>query len=295
VKSKRLDLLTDPHEQAKRHAAVFVHEEDGANHLLIVYYAGHGNVGLFGQLLLSGTPQEGRQPEDRLSNVRLPEDVDWSEVEIVLSKAKADLLVILDCCHAGVLFFPSMMSRYDARRKFQYIAACKFEQRTRSAGPGSFTSAVDSALKDLAKEPRFTTHQLVCSLSGCREFSCETKEPFPFSGKFGLVMEDIWIAPATPASQVLDLRFHFAPDVSESEIEATADHLQTFLRSKQNLHFHKISNLGHKRYIAEPGTEDGRKLAEDSGSDGPTRCQNTGLLHLVSRSLRSLKPGTCMA
>jgi hypothetical protein len=278
-----MDLLTSPHEQAKRHAAVFVDKEDGKGRLLIVCYGGHGNGHDGGRLLLSGCLLGSPPPEGG----HRYEQIDWAEVEIVLSKAEADVLVILDCCHAGVLFDPGMMSRA-ARRKFQYIAACEAEQMTRSAGPGSFTTAIIWALKHLAKETGFSTQQLVCSLSGRREFCCETQEPFTFSGKFGLVTEDIWIAPVTgrtAASKVLDLRFHFDRHASESDIQATADYLQTFLRSKQSLRFHKISNLGFKSYNADPGTEDGRELANDGGLDGPTRGQNAGLLHLVSRTL----------
>jgi hypothetical protein len=137
--------------------------------LLIVCYGGHGNGHDGGRLLLSGCQLEFPPFEGD----HLYEQIDWAEVEIVLSKAEADVLVILDCCHAGVLFDPEMMSRA-ARRKFQYIAACKTEQMTRSAGPGSFTTAIIWALKHLAKEQGFSTHQLVCSLSGCRELSSET-------------------------------------------------------------------------------------------------------------------------
>jgi hypothetical protein len=293
-----MDLITAPQEQAKRHAAVFVDKEDGKDRVLIVCYGGHGNGGGGGRLLLSGCQLESPPPEGG----RLYEQIDWTEVEIVLSKAKADVLVILDCCHAGVLFEPEMMSRA-ARRKFQYIAACKTEPMTRSAGPGSFTAAIIWALKDLAKEPGFTTQQLVCSLSGCKDFSCETQEAFLFPDKFGLVTEDIWIASVTGkpletlgknqerseseprTANVLDLRFHLAPNASESDIEATADHLETFLRFMQNLQPHKVSFLGHQSHNREPETEDGRELAKDGELDGPIRGQNSGLLHLVSRAL----------
>jgi hypothetical protein len=250
-----MDLLTTPNEQAKRHAAVFVDKEDGKDRLLIVCYGGHGNREGSDRLLLSGCQLANAPP----AGGRLYEQIDWAEVEIVLNRAEGDVLVVHDCCDAGVLFPRERIPHPEARRKFQYIAACKDRQRTRTAGLGSFTSSMIWVLKHRENSSGLTTWQSVASLSGYEHYPYETQNSFDFSGKFGLVKEDIWIAPAT---NFLDFRFHFAKHASESDIKAITDHLQAFLQTKEDLRFHKISFLGRKPYIAGPGSEEGRELAK---------------------------------
>jgi hypothetical protein len=154
-----MDLLTTPHEQAKRHAAVFVDKEDGKNHLLIVCYSGHGNREGEDRLLLSGCQLANAPP----AGGRLFEQIDWAEVEIMLNRAEADVLVILDCCDAGVLFPRERIPHPEARRKFQYIAACKDGQRTRTAGLNSFTSSMIWVLKHRENRSGLTTWQMVAA------------------------------------------------------------------------------------------------------------------------------------
>lgn len=194
-------MLDDPQGQATKYVANFVHGKDKPGELLVVYYAGHGEVGSDNRLLLTGQLAQ----DERESEM----SIDWTEVENTLGKAKADVLVILDCCYAGVLS-RAQPSTHGTRKKFQYIAACQAGQRTKSAGSDSFTTAFIWALNELANEPGFSTRQLVRTLTACEDFQHEEEqEAFVFCGRFDQVGKDIWIAPAarkSPEAVVKDVQ-----------------------------------------------------------------------------------------
>lgn len=142
MSSQRLDLKSNPQHQAFRYLSEFVHEEDSTETLLIVYYAGHGwsEADDNGEIQLGG-----RLPEEheKIGDVSLA----WHEVERTLSRTKSDVLVIFDCCHAGLLCRAAWRG---LSRCYQYIGACETNQQTRRAGPNSFTTAMTWALKQLA-------------------------------------------------------------------------------------------------------------------------------------------------
>lgn len=105
-----MHLQQYPQMQATKQIDDFVTEEDGVGKLLVVYYAGHGRAGRNGQLVLSGslsTPQDEDEDEDG-GNTTADEaenaSIDWSTIETAtLAKTSADVLVIFDCCAAGLL------------------------------------------------------------------------------------------------------------------------------------------------------------------------------------------------
>jgi hypothetical protein len=201
---ERMDLQTHPQVQAVKHVADFVFEEDDPENLLIVAYSGHGSVSGKGRLLMHGS----RQRDDNAREMY----IDWTDVETVLGKARADVLVILDCCCAGVLQSARPPTQ-SARRKFQYIAACKADQVTTSAGKSSFSRAIIEAFGSLAAKPGFTTSELVRTLTAHGDFPRWEQEALLFDGRFGPCDGDIWIAPSTEKaanavvmSSVLDYR-----------------------------------------------------------------------------------------
>ena len=243
-----------------KHVADFVFEKDGRENLLIVTYSGHGFVSSKGRLLMHG-----RRPEDDKAREMY---VDWTDVETTLGKARADVLVILDCCYAGALqsVHPPVQS---TRRKFQYIAACKADQSTRSGGKESFSRAIIEAFESLAEKPGFSTIELVRTLTAHDDFPRKEQEALVFDGRFGPADEDIWIAPSTkvdtnsvtrfnrrrredklPTADFLDLRFHFAEHATNAEIFATAEAFERVQGSSRDLRFHKVSLLRRKSHIA---------------------------------------------
>ena len=82
----------------------------------------------------------------------------WGEAEMIIKRTSSDVLVIFDCCHAGVL---AKGTRSISDRSFEFLAACGSNEVTAMPGDASFTSALIWSLKLLAKKPSFTTHQLL--------------------------------------------------------------------------------------------------------------------------------------
>ena len=254
-----MDLRTHPQVQAAKHVAGLVFEKDDPEHLLIIYYSGHGFAGNNSHLMMHGS-----RPKDENAREMC---IDWTEVETSLGKARADVLVILDCCYAGVLQSARCPS-CSARRKYQYIAACRADQVTTSAGKDSFSRAIIEAFESLAVKPGFTTSELVRTLTAHEDFPRNDQEALVFDSRFGPVDEDIWIAPSTeqatiaalqerkrqrenglPTADFLDLRFRFAKHATESDVEATAEALKKLIGSTHNLGFHRISLLRRKSHV----------------------------------------------
>lgn len=293
-----MDRQTRPQVQAAKHVADFVLDTDGQDYLLIVFYSGHGYASGKEGLLLFGRLRKDNNARDIC--------IDWTDVETILGKAGADVLVILDCCEAGILQC-AHPSTHGLKRKFQYIAACKAGQRTRSSGDDSFSRAIIEAFQSLAEKPGFTTSDLVRKLTAYKYFPREDQQALVFDGRFGQVGEDIWITPLTdkafsavlrenkrqhedglPTADFLDLRFRFAKRATDLDVEATADALKMLIGSREDLRFHKISFLGPKsRFRADMphwrGMVDVRSAAPEehlrpSLQAGPERVQNAGLL-----------------
>jgi hypothetical protein len=251
---------TLPQIQAMKHVVDFVYEADQAGRLLVIYYAGHGRAGDHGQLMLAGSLAQ-------------KASIDWTCVEITLEKTEADVLVIFDCCCAGLLLRqPPTLGGQHSKRKFLYVAACRAEQRTLSAGPASFTSAIIWALKTLAvDESGFTIRRLVRTLMSHEHFPCGTQEAVVFESRFGARDGDIWLAPSLVKGNafrqrveedstqethstvdVLDLRFHFAEPVTGAVVEDTALALKKFLRTEEGLRCYRVSFLEHKSCVEGP-------------------------------------------
>ena len=97
---------------------------------------------------------------------------------MIIKRTKGDVLVIFDCCHAGVL---AKGTRSVSDRSFEFLAACGSNEVTPMPGDTSFTSALIWSLKLLAKKPSFTTHQLLRKIN-------EDAPDFP-SHQHALIME----------------------------------------------------------------------------------------------------------
>lgn len=209
----------DPQVQATKHVADFVLDEDKKDRLLIVYYAGHGNAGLVSasnekKLLLSGTDER---------------TIDWTEVEPTLRKALADVLVVLDCCFAG-LMCRSALHVEMRREKFQYMAACEGDEVAQNGGEGSFTPSMTGALEELAGEPGFTTTRLLETLEKHALFLPDKQQPRLYGSRFGYANPDICIAPSAEkqrsreaAEALLLLSRSGGHAQEEEEVETTAE------------------------------------------------------------------------
>lgn len=249
--------------QATQHLVNFVCENDGPKGLLIVYYAGHGwaEPQSDGHLQLAGRFPDRAGEKDR--------SIDWTKVEHTLEKTESDVLVVFDCCHAGLLCRPASRG---PRRSFYYVAACKADQITQSSGDGSFTTAMVWALTEMASRSGFTVTKLIQKLMEYKSFPRGDQQAVIYPSRFGPGDREIWIAPnrpqetestsptldspsdsgrgdKMPTADILDLRFHFKERATASEIEHTAMALRDILDSERFLHFHHISFIDHTSFV----------------------------------------------
>jgi hypothetical protein len=214
---------------------------------------------------------------------------------------------------------PARQSSHSAWRKFQYIAACRADQLTTSAGKDSFSRAITEAFESLATKPGFTTSELVQTLTAHEDFPRNDQEALVFDSRFGPVDEDIWIAPSTrnaintvsqegkrqreddlPTVAFLDLRFRFAKHATDSDVEATAEALKKLIGSTKDLNFHKVSLLrcksnmaaairhwrdvvDKKRGVGEAGPKTTKGDLANGPKEEPRKLREAGLLGHVGR------------
>jgi hypothetical protein len=254
VQTKLMNCETHPQEQAFQHLANFVGTQRQPRTLLIIYYAGHGYSSALrdGRIALSGTQLV--DPTDKSTR-----SIEWDEVERTLSTTRSDVLVIFDCCQAGLLCRSAQEGLLNPNRSFQYLGACESKQVTERAGLESFTSAMIWALEKLATEPGFPVTKLVKTIEQHEHFPKKQK-PVLFGGRFDPVAENICIAPmrtgepdqpktsdgrtaapsAKPTRGVMELRLHFENGVTEEDIVNSARVLTDCMR-KNKLRCHNVS------------------------------------------------------
>jgi hypothetical protein len=101
----------------------------------------------------------------------------WEGVEHQLERARADLLVIFDCCYAGLLANDDPRAP-PPKRIFEYLGATLHNKIARGPSEFSFTMALVYALRELATEPEgFTTSQLLARIKKAPNFKDIDQEP----------------------------------------------------------------------------------------------------------------------
>ena len=94
----------------------------------------------------------------------------WTESEQQLDKTNADVLVIFDCCHAGVLTRNTRSAPF-SRKIFEYIGSTPYNRKAIAPGPESFTSALITSLSALAIHSEgFTTSKLLQQIENTPPF-----------------------------------------------------------------------------------------------------------------------------
>lgn len=128
-----------PQFQLDAHVSEFIRDNDGPQHLLIVYYTGHGRYSEDKKCLdLAATnrPVHGKFSMDARAN--------WNKAEDQLqhSDVESDVLTILDTCYSSNLVKASR----EQNKKFELLSACLIDQTTSSPGEYSFTRALIDAI-----------------------------------------------------------------------------------------------------------------------------------------------------
>ena len=178
----------------------------------------------------------------------------WGSVEHIIYGADADVLLIFDCCNAGLI------SRSGKHKRFEALAACTEDARTRIPGKHSFTSALIWALRKqhLRKKKFFPTSELLRMIADAPDFP---KDQAPMLTKRVSSPDDISLTPfyadRTPPSlrpeqiqdsnhmakpNYLDLRFH-CESLSEGDIKELARALRKMML-EGTLNTHRIDLLG---------------------------------------------------
>ena len=141
------------------------------------------------------------------------------DAEVNLTGTNSDVLVIFDCCHAGVICKPAWRG---SRRSFEYLVATNESGRTRVAGEQSFTTALIWALKSLKSRPGFHTTDLVGAIKKAPSLP-QGQYPHLYGSRFDPCAEHIYIAPmhsrdSGEASPVGQFRDEQERDLSSQEV-----------------------------------------------------------------------------
>ncbi|KAL9095056.1 MAG: hypothetical protein Q9165_002658 [Trypethelium subeluteriae] len=262
VKHGKLNSKQRAQAQMFAHLSTFIleFEKQGESTLLIIYYAGHGwlrnpqddrslqkSLGLVGSLSQKAQKQISRN------------GIVWELAEANIENSEADVLLIFDCCHAGVL-----CRSMENQRLRGALAACAADAKTNVPGKTSFTTALIWALNQLAsgpKSPYFETWELVKKI---RDFPDFPSGQYP--QYFG---PNICLAPSsfdsdskgihfdhTVGASYIDLRF-YCETLDNKELISIASVLKEMIR-KRELPTHRINFLGknsewtpHQRRLAE--------------------------------------------
>lgn len=188
VTLKLIDCDTHPQQQAFKHLSKFVASHERSDTLLIIYYAGHGYPSVKNQscIALSGLPiWEARE--------KIAQSIEWVDVERILSTTSSDVLVIFDCCRAGLLCRSAKEGETDPNRCFQFLGACESEQQTYRARERSFTTPITWALKELARESKFPLTKLVREIEEHENFP-PGQRPVLFGSRYNPICENIHLA-----------------------------------------------------------------------------------------------------
>ncbi|CZR65496.1 related to cholesterol oxidase precursor [Phialocephala subalpina] len=140
---------------------------DSDDHLKIVYYAGHARLTKNRRLAWTSgrRNRQGKSPT-----------VQWSGIQNALEHAQSDVLILLDCCHAGTA------NNNEGNGVTELIAACAYNSLANGVGSFSFTRELEIELRDLAKLPSFSIgnlyHNIFCRIQA-RMSDDERDHPAP--------------------------------------------------------------------------------------------------------------------
>lgn len=200
----------------------------------------------------------------------------WTNSEHVIRDTQGDILLIFDCCFAGILLDQNVRSWpcYPTRR-FECLAACHSQQTTRFPGKSSFTSALIWALTELGKtRKRFTTLELQTKIMNeAPEFPKGQFVPLlergePCDQRLVLAPQSTSIEPTSPASTAsnylneplrnyMDLRFWFPSRPNEEHVANLAKRLKQLMLDgsigARRIRLEGLTNIDlepHEKHIA---------------------------------------------
>ena len=133
---------SDSHAELQDKLRAFTKTHSKEDTLLIVYYGGHGYLDNYRQPVWLCNQQPGAA------------SLKWYAHQVSLEDTKSDVLILLDCCHAGG------SSGDAAKGTKEVIAACGFETWAPGVGDHSFTKSLIEELKYLSTGSSFSASSL---------------------------------------------------------------------------------------------------------------------------------------
>ena len=167
----------------------------------------------------------------------------WNNAEEGLQGKEADILLIFDCCHAGLL----RMDR--GCHTFEFLGACEKGETTPPPGYTSFTRALIWALERMAEEHLrgFSTVQLKNKISQYEHFATDKKQHVSLALRKRLTSRrHVFITPRTSASSSLP---------SPVQAEETTDHSTSGEWLDFRLYFNRCQSLDDIHKLADDFTE----------------------------------------
>lgn len=120
---------SDSHDELGDRLRAFKKQYSKEDTLLIVYYGGHGYL------------NDSRQPVWVCNQTPKASTVKWYAHQVSLEEAASDVLILLDCCHAGACSGEANTGVKEV------IAACGFDTWAPGVGDHSFTKSLIEELK----------------------------------------------------------------------------------------------------------------------------------------------------
>lgn len=127
----------DSHMELDREINTYIREHRDTNNLMIMHYGGHGD------------------PDDDPAREKLAvwaalskggPTVDWSIIQPKFGHARADVLLLLDCCFAAQA--ARNIQKHAVPANVELLAACAMGRKSPPPGPSSFTSHLMKQLRD---------------------------------------------------------------------------------------------------------------------------------------------------
>ncbi|KFA80432.1 hypothetical protein S40288_07061 [Stachybotrys chartarum IBT 40288] len=156
----QIPTVRHPSRQLRAQMVSFL-KQAGHNHLLIIYYAGHGYVGSDGHLYWACTPRKGAAK------------LKWDGVRRLFEDARSDILLLLDTCSVPD---PPITGSHGIK---QAIAACSPDYDLRQRPARSFTANLTDVLKKLAHPKAFSAHWLYEYLAAYSKQQQQQQQPSP--------------------------------------------------------------------------------------------------------------------
>lgn len=167
---------------------------------------------------------------------------------MAIRDTRADVLLIFDCCHTGLLCRPFRTA--GLKSSFQFLGACTEDQTTQGPGKGSFTTALKWALRQLAKENRpFSSGELQKTITKYEHFPVgqqpvlsDRRDPYQNiviakQGSEPTAAEQTATS-SRPLQQSerkehIDVRFHFEHKVGPNHVRAAAEALKGLTKDEK--------------------------------------------------------------